>query len=239
MSASLWLVPLPQILQSHANSRQITPNIPDGANPDHYMRIRAPRRRNVANESTVTLRKNKTFSALVEHSYVRLDWVWEVPFAILLAVPRAGIQLMLRAVSIEKIMSFYSSMWGWDGACGQTYRSLPEGLQSAGYCHDQNTLGPPESIRQGGEAGYPHMTPQPYQAVNGMASSGIVEQDRDSRIEALAGSDSTRSWDMAYRSGEGENIQSERETPPCARQEMVFAGDAHCAMLAKLLQEAR
>lgn len=238
MSASLWLVPLPQILQSHANSRQITPNIPDGANPDHYMRIRAPRRRNVANESTVTLRKNKTFSALVEHSYVRLDWVWEVPFAILLAVPRAGIQLMLRAVSIEKIMSFYSSMWGWDEACGQTYRSLPEGLQSAGYCHDQNTLGPPESIRQGGEAGYPHMTPQPCQAVNGMVSSGIVEQDWDSKIEALAGSDSTRSWDMAYKPGEGEKRHSKRETPPCARQEMVYAGDAHCAMLAKFLQEA-
>ena len=83
------------------------------------------------------------------------------------------------------------------------------------------------------------MTPQPCPTVNDIASSGIVEQDQDSRIEAFAGSDSTRSWDLAYRPGEGENRHSKEGTPPCARQEMVYAGDAHCAMLAKLLQEAR
>ena len=203
------------------------------------MRIRAPRRRAVANESTVTLRKNKTFSALVEHSYVRLDWVWEVPFAILLAVPRAGMQLMLRAVSMEKIMSFYSSLWGLDQAQGQTYESRLEGPQWAGYCRDQNYIGPRESIEQGGEAGYPQITPQPCRTVGGLASSAIMEQDQDARDEALAGSDSTRSWDSAYRPDDGEVRRSEEGIPPCTRQKMVYAGDAHCAMLAKLLQEAR
>lgn len=200
--------------------------MPDGANPDHYVRIRAPRRRAVASESTVTLRKNKTFSALVEDSYVRLDWVWEVPFAILLDVPRVGMQLMFRAVSMEKLMSFYAR-WGWDQAWGQTYRSRPECLQRAEYCHNQQNSEPPESIWQGGVAECPQLTPRPCQAVNGLASSRIPEQDGDAKGKALRGSD------------DGEDRHLEEGTSPCARHEMVYAGNAHCTALAKLLREAR
>lgn len=238
MSALPWSVTLPQAPWPRSNSQQITPNIPNGANPGHYIQIRSPRRRTVANEVTVTLRKNKRFSALVELSYVWLDCVWEVPFAILLVVPRTGMQLMLRAVSMEKLMMVYSK-WGWAQAWGQTYRSLPKYLQGARCYHDQNDLGPPESTKQGGEAEYPRMTRQPCQILNGLASSGIVRQDGDAEYEALAGSGSSGSWDSAYRPDDEENGHLEEGASPCARQDMVYAGDAHCAALARLLQEAR
>ena len=200
------------------------------------MRIRAPRRRAVADESTVTLRKNKTFSALVEHSYVRLDSVWEVPLAILLQIPQVGMQLMLRAVSMEKIMSFYSR-WGWDQAWGQTYSSRPEVLQWAGSSYDQNSMGPPERIEQSDEeAGDPQTTPQPCQLVMGLASSRTAQQDGDAKHDAPV-SNSAGSVDSAHRPNDGEDEHWEGN--PCAQREMIYAGDAHCAALAKLLREAR
>lgn len=237
MSASLWSVPLPQTPWPHPNGQQITPVIPDGANSDHYFRIRSPRRRAVANEITVTLRKNKKVSALVELSYVRLDCVWEVPLAILLVVPRTGMQLMLRAVSMEKIMRFYSK-WRWDQAWGRTYRSLPEYPQQAGYCQAHNDLERSESIKQGGETEYPKATRQPCQTSKDLASSGSVKPDRVVEDEAPAGSDGTGSWDSTYRPDEEEHGQLEEKVSPCPRQEMLYAGDAHCAALAKLLQES-
>ncbi|CAD6571736.1 MAG: hypothetical protein ASARMPREDX12_004672 [Alectoria sarmentosa] len=211
----------------------IIPDIPEGVNPDYYCRIRSPRRRLVANEIAVTLRKNKRFAALVESSYIRLDWVWEVPFAILLVVPRTGMQLMLRAVSMEKIMRFYSQ-WGLDEAWGQTYRSLPESFQWAGCCQDRNDSGPPENLKEGGESGYTQWMRQPIQVLDGLASSGSVEQVKDA---AVAGSD--KSWDSTYKPDDEEERYSKELTSPCARQEMVYAGDAHCAALAKLLQEVQ
>ena len=152
---------------------------------------------------------------LVEDSYVKLDWVWEVPLVILSSVPRVGMQLMLRAVSMERIMSFYSG-WGWDQAWGQTYRSRPESLHS---------------IRQGGEDAYPEMTRQSCQLSNGLESLGTAEQD-----EALAPPNSIRSLDSANRPDSEEDRHLEQGTPR-ARQEMVYAGEAHCALLAKLLRE--
>ena len=181
------------------------------------------------------LRKNKAFSALVEHSYVKLDWVWEVPFAILLDVPRVGLQLMLRAVSMEKIMSFYSQ-WGWDQAWGQTYRSRPEGLQCTGYSYDQSNMGPTECIRQSGEAGDAQTTPQPCRLVDGSASSRSVQQDGDAKHDAPV-SDSAESLESAHRPDDGED--GHLEESPCAQGEMVYAGDAHCAALAKLLRVAQ
>ena len=186
----------------------------------------------------MTLRKNKRFSPLVEQSYVRLDLVWEVPFAILLAMPRTGMQLMLRAVSMEKIMGFYSK-WGWDQARGQTYGSLPEHLQSLACHHDQNDLGAPESTKQGGEAGCPQVTRQSCQVLNDLVSSDTVKQDGEAEYEALAGSDSTESWNSANRPDDQEDAQSEEGPSDCARKDMVYAGDAHCAVLARLLQEAQ
>lgn len=241
MSALLWTVPLPQNYSvQHSNRQQITPNIPDAANPDHYIRIRSPRRRAVPNEITVTLRKNKRFSVLVESSYVRLDWVWEVPFAILLEVPRTGMQLMLRAASMEKIMRF-NSTWGWDRAWGRTYRSRPASLRRGGHGRDQNGLGPPESIKQGGEVEHPQMKRRPFQDLNGLASSGSLRKDGDAEAEAeaLADSESTRRGDSAYRPDDEEHGRLEQWYSPCARQEMVYAGDAHCEALAKLLQDAQ
>ena len=243
MSASRWTVPLPQTLWLYSNCQQITPHIPDGANPDHYIRIRSPRRRAVPNEITVTLRKNKRCSALVESSYVRLDWVWEVPFAILWEVPRTGMQLMLRAVSMEKIMGIYSK-WGWDQAWARTYRSRPAYPQCGGYCQDQNDLGPPENVKQGGEVECRQMTKQPCQSLNGLASSGTVRKDGNAEAEALAGPDCTGTWYSAYRPDDEEHGHSDEGPSPCARQGivetgMVYAGDAHCAALAKLLQDAR
>lgn len=242
MSALLWTVPLPQNYPTqHPNRPQITPHIPDGANPNHCIRIRSPRRRAVPNETTVTLRKNKRFSVLVEASYVRLDRVWEVPFAILLEMPRRGMQLMLRAASMEKIMRFYS-MWGWDQAWGRTYRSRPASLQRGGRSQDRNGLGPPESIKQGGEVEHPHMTRRPCQGLNGLASlasSGALRKDGDAEAEVLAKSESTGRWDLACRPDGEEHGRLEEWYSPCARQEMVYAGVAHCQALAKLLQEAR
>lgn len=187
---------------------------------------------------TVTLRKNKRFSALVESSYVRLDWVWEVPFAILWEVPRTGMQLMLRGASMEKIMRIYS-MWGWDQAWGGTYRSRPASRQRGGHCQDQNGLWHPESIKQGEEVDRPQMTERPCQSLNGLASSGTVGKIGDAAAEALAGSDSTGSWDSTYRPNDEEHGRLEERPSPSARQEMVYAGDAHCEALAKLLQQAQ
>lgn len=217
-SASPWSVPLPNKAKApRSNSQQITPTIPEGANPDHYILIQAPRRRVIINESTVTLRKNKTYCALVEGSYVKLDWVWEVPLAILSVVPRAGMQLMLRAVSMEKIMGFYSG-WGWDQAWGQRYRSRPEPLHG---------------IRQGGEAAYLELKRHSCKPSNGLASPGLVEQD-----EGLAEPNSIGSWDLACGPDSGKDGHLEPETPR-ARQEMVYAGEAHCALLARLLRECQ
>lgn len=199
------------------------------------MRIRAPRRRAVASEGTVTLRKNKPFSPLVEHSYVRLDWVWEVPFAILLNVPQVGLQLMLREVSMEKIKSFYSE-WGWDQAWGQTYGSRPEGLQLAGSSYDQSSMGPPEYIRQSGQVGDPQTTPQQCRLLNGLVSSRTVQQDGDAKDDAPV-SDSAERLDLAPRPDDEEHGHLEKT--PSTQGEMVYAGDAHCAALAKLLREAR
>ena len=197
------------------------------------MRIRAPRRRAVVSESTVTLRKNKAFSALVEHSYVRLDWVWEVPFAILLNVPQVGMQLMLRAVSMEKIKNFYSN-WGWDQAWGQTYRSGPACPQWAGYSYDQSNMGPPECIRQSG--GDPQTTQQPCGLVNGLSSSRTVPQVGGATRDAPL-SDGAEGLDSAHGPDDGEH--GHLDDSPCVQEEMVYAGDAHCAALAKLLREAR
>ena len=152
----------------------------------------------------------------MELSYVRLDWVWEVPFALLQDVPRTGMQLLLRAESMEKIRRFYFHC-GWDQARGQTYRPLPEYLQWVAYCQDQNGFAPPESIEPRAEVEYPHRTRQSCQALNRLAPPKTVKQDGDAEVEAHGGSDSTRSWDSA----------------------MAYAGDAHCAALAKLLQEAQ
>lgn len=233
MSALLWFSAHSPKLPGHkSNSQQITPSIPDGANPDHYLRIRSPRRRAVANETAVTLRKNKRFAVLVELSYVKLDWVWEVPHAILFGVPRTGVQLMLRAVSMEKIMEFYS-IWGWDQAWGQMYQSLPGYLPWAGSGQDQNDVRPSESIKQGEEAGCSQTMIQPCRILNGVASDG------DSEGKALPEADSTGKWASVYRRDDEEIGCSEGSTFPCTRQEMVYAGNAHCAALAKLLQEAQ
>ena len=186
----------------------------------------------------MTLRKNKRFSPLVEQSYVRLDLVWEVPFAILLAMPRTGMQLMLRAVSMEKIMGFYSK-WGWDQAWGQSYGSLPDHLQSLACRHDQNDLGVPESTKQGGEVGCPRETRQSCQSLNSLVSSGTVKQDGEAENDAFAGSDSTESWSSAKTPGDQDDAQSEEGPSDCARKDMVYAGDAHCAVLAQLLQKAQ
>ncbi len=165
--------------------------------------------------------------------------MWEVPFAIMSEVPRTGMQLMVRAVSMEMIMEVYST-WGWDQAWGCTYQSCPGYLQWAGYCQNQNDLRPPESIKQNGEAEHPQMTRQPTQTLNGLAPSGTLEQDGNPEDEALPGSDSIGSWDSAYRPDEEEKDGcSEEGASPCTRQEMFYAGDVHCAALAKLLQEAR
>ena len=217
MLASLWSVPIPQTPWPHPNGQQITSDIPDGANPDHYLRIESPRRRAVANDITVTLRKNKRFSALVELSYVRLDCVWEVLFAILSVVLRKGMQLMLRAVSMEKIMRFYSK-WGWDQAWAGTYRSLTEYHQWAEYCQS---------------------TRQPGQILNDLASSGTMEQIGDAEDKPTARSDGAGSWDSTYRPDEEEDGHSEEGASTHPWQEMVYAGHAHCAALAKLLQEAQ
>ena len=222
----------------HSNRPQITPHTPHGANPDHCIRIRSPRRRAVPNEITATLRKNKRFSVLVESSYVRLDWVWEVPFAILLEVPRTGMQLMLRAASMEKIMRVYS-MWGWDRAWGRTYWSRPASLQWGGHGQDRNVVGPPISIKQGGEVEHSQMTRWPCQGLNGSISSGTLRKDGDAEAEALADSESSGRWDSAYRPDDEEHGRLEEWHSPCARQEMVYAGDAHCEALAKLLQDAQ
>ena len=186
----------------------------------------------------MTLRKNKRFSPLVEQSYVRLDLVCEVPFAILLAMPRTGMQLMLRAVSMEKIMGFYSK-WGWDQAWGQTYGSLPEHLQSLACHHDENDFGVPESTKQGGEAGCPRVTRQSCQTLNNLVSSGTVKQGGGAEYDALAGSDSTESWNSANSPDDQEDTQAEEGPSDCNRKDMVYAGDAHCAVLAQLLQGAQ
>ena len=217
---------------------QIIPNIPHRANPDLYARIRSPRRRAAANEITVTLRKNKKFAALVELSYVRLDWVWEVPFAILLVVPSTGRQLMLRAVSMEKIARIYAQ-WGWHLTWGQSYPSRPERPQGVGYHQGQIELGRSEGIKQGGK----HENPQPIRQscpiLNDSASSRTVARVRVAENEATIGPDSTGSCDLAYRTNHKESGCSQGEPSPCAGQEMVYAGDAHCAALAKLLQATR
>ena len=186
----------------------------------------------------MTLRKNKRFSPLVEHLYVRLDLVWEVPFAILLAMPRTGMQLMLRAVSMEKIMGFYSK-WGGDQAWGETYGSLPDHLQSLACHHNQNDISAPKSTKQGGEAGCPRVRRQSCQILNNFVSSGTVKQDGEAEYDALAGSDSTESWNSANRPDDQEDAQAEEGPSGCARKDMVYAGDAHCAVLAQLLQEAQ
>ena len=223
----------------HSNRPQITPHIPDGANPDHCIRIRSPRRGAVVpNETTVTLRKNKRFSVLVESSYVRLDRVWEVSVAILLEVPRTGMQLMLRAASMEKIMRFYS-MWGWDRAWGRTYRSGSASLRRRGHGQDQNSLGPPESIKRDGEVEHIQMTRRLCHSLNGLASSGILRKDGEAEAEALAHSESTQRWDSAYRPDDEEHSRLDEWRSPCARQEMIYAGHAHCEALAKLLQDAQ
>ena len=158
--------------------------------------------------------------------------MWEVPFAILSVVPRVGMQLMLRAVSMEKIMSIYSK-WGWDPAWGQTYQSRPECLQWAGYPYDQSNLGPLVYNTQNVEAGYPHLTPQPCQLLDDLASWKTVEKDGNAKYEALV----TESLDSAHRLDDGEEGQSGRT--PSSQRGMVYGGDAHCAALAKLLREAR
>ena len=145
---------------------------------------------------------------------------------------------MVRAASMEKIMGLYSH-WGWDQAWGRTYRPRPEYLQRAENCQDQNDLEPPKSIIQGGAADYPQMTRQPCQTLNGFASLETLEQDGDTEDDALAGLNSTGSWNSAYRPDGEADGHSEEGASACARQETVYAGDAHCAALAKLLQGAR
>ena len=83
------------------------------------------------------------------------------------------------------------------------------------------------------------MEPRPCQFVNGSASSGIVEQEKGPKYEALARSVNTGNDNGTYGPNEGRDSGLKEGTPHCARQEMVYAGDAHCAALAKLLQEAR
>ena len=145
---------------------------------------------------------------------------------------------MLRAVSMEKIMRFYSQ-WGLNEAWGQTYRSLPESFQGAGCYQDRNDSGPPENLKEVGESGHTQWMRQPIQVLDGLASSGSVEQDGDAEDAAVAGSDSTGSWDSTYKPDDEEERYSKGGASPCARQEMVYAGDAHCAALAKLLQEVQ
>ena len=145
---------------------------------------------------------------------------------------------MLRAVSMEKIIGFYSK-WGWDQAWGQTYGSLPDHLQSLAYYHDQNDLGVPESTKLGGDAGRPQVTRPTCQILNNLASSGTVKQDGEAEYEAFAGSDSTESWNSANRPDNQEGAQLQEGPSECARKDMVYAGVAHCAVLAQLLQEAQ
>ena len=147
-------------------------------------------------------------------------------------------QLMLRAVSMEKIMGFYSK-WGWDQASGQTNGSLPDHLQFLACHHDQNDLGVPESVKQGGEAGCPRVTRQSCQILNNLVSSDTVKQDGEAEFDALAESDSTESWTSANRSDEQEDAQAQEGSSDCTRKDMVYAGDAHCAVLAQLLQGAQ
>ena len=147
-------------------------------------------------------------------------------------------QLMLRAVSMEKIMGFYSK-WGWDHAWGQSYGNLPDHLQSLACHHDQNDLGVPESIKQGGEAGCPRVTRQSCQILNNLVSSGTMKLGGGAEYEALAGSNCTESWNSANTPDDQEDAQSEEGPSDCARKDMVYAGDAHCAVLARLLQKAQ
>ena len=72
-----------------------------------------------------------------------------------------------------------------------------------------------------------------------MVSSGTVKLDGGAEYEALAGSDCTESWNSANTPGDQEDAQSEESPSGCARKDMVYAGDAHCAVLARLLQKAQ
>lgn len=164
--------------------------------------------------------------------------MWEVPFAILSEVPRTGMQLMLRGASMEKIMKVYS-MWGWDQAWGGTYESRLASLQHGGHCQDLNNLGASESTGQAGEVDDSRMTGRPCQNLNGLASLGSVSSDGDSEAEAAASSDRTGGLDLAYKADNEEHGCAEERPSPCARQEMVYAGRAHCEALAKLLRNAR
>ena len=142
---------------------------------------------------------------------------------------------MLRAVSMEKIMSFYSR-WGWDQAWGRTYRSCPEGLQWPGSSYDESKVGPPECIRQSGQAEDSQTAQQPCRLLNGLVPSRNVQQDVDTKQDVPV-SDSAERLDSAHRLDDGE--RGHLEETLCAQGEMVYAGDAHCAALAKLLREAR
>ena len=142
-------------------------------------------------------------------------------------------QLMLRAISMEKIMSFYSNR-GWDQAGGQMDRSPPEYLQWAGSSYDQGSMGRPESIGQSSRD--PQTTPQPCRPVMGLASSRTVQQDGAAKHDAPV-SNSAGSLDSAHRPDDGED--GHWDGNPRAQREMVYAGDAHCAALAKLLREAQ
>lgn len=136
-------------------------------------------------------------------------------------------QLMLRAVSMEKLMRFYSK-WGWSQAGEQAHGSLPANVQWTGYCQAHSDSENSGSIQHGGEAEYSQTTNQHCQTLNDSASSQTMEQDGDAE-----------DGDSAYRSDDEEGGRLLESAPRCAGQEMVYAGDAHCAALATLLREAQ
>ena len=88
---------------------------------------------------------------------------------------------------------------------------------------------------QGGEAESFQTTTRACRGSDELASSGMVKRDGGAKDEAGAGSGGTGSWDSASKlEDEG---ASRLDMICCARQEMVYAGDAHCAALARLLRE--
>lgn len=96
-------------LESTKHQSQITSHIPQDANPSHYMRIAQTEGPSSAEE--VKLRWNRHSAAIVDGLFVRLDWVWSVPLAILSPVPRegsSGLQLMLKFESLWRIHRWYA-----------------------------------------------------------------------------------------------------------------------------------
>ena len=138
-------------------------------------------------------------------------------------------QLMLRAVSMERIMGFYSE-WGWERTCPGS-----ENIQWAELCHGGDAWGLLGSMGRGGGAENCQTTAEACRGLDELASLGMGDRDGGARDEGGGGSGGTGSCDSASKLEDEDDGRLERTC--WARQEMVYAGDAHCAALAKLLRE--